>query len=80
MLEVAARDKTRLERVCAGDAGGFLDLVTPSGDDLNWCGYSALYTFLRAMPQARGRVLRYEQWNIDPQSVVSFAGMEFGAS
>jgi hypothetical protein len=79
MREVAARDQARLQRVCAGDPGGFLDLVTPNGDDLNWCGYSALYTFLRAMPGARGRVLRYEQWNIDPQSVVSFAGMDFGA-
>jgi hypothetical protein len=26
----------------------------------------------------RGRLLRYEQWNIDPQSVVSFASLEFG--
>jgi AmmeMemoRadiSam system protein B len=80
MVEVAARDQARLERVCAGDAGGFLDLVTPNGDDLNWCGYSALYTFLRAMPGMRGRVLRYEQWNIDPQSVVSFAGMTFAST
>jgi AmmeMemoRadiSam system protein B len=80
MVEVAARDRARMERVCAGDAGGFLDLITPNSDDLNWCGYSALYTFMRAMPGARGRVLRYEQWNIDPQSVVSFAGMEFGST
>jgi len=77
MQEVAARDQGRLKRVCAGDADGFLDLVTPNGDDLKWCGYSPLYTFMRAMPAARGRVLRYEQWNIDPQSVVSFAGIEF---
>jgi MEMO1 family protein len=79
MMEVAARDQSRLARVCAGDAGGFLDLVTPNGDDLKWCGYSPLYTFMRALPSARGRVLRYEQWNIDPQSVVSFAGMEFAS-
>jgi hypothetical protein len=29
------------------------------------------------VPAARGRLLRYEQWNIDPESVVSFAAMEF---
>ncbi len=29
------------------------------------------------MPDARGTVERYEQWNIDPQSVVDFAGMSF---
>ncbi len=80
MQEVAARDQGRLRHVCDGDAAGFLDLVTPNGDDLKWCGYSPLYTFLRAMPGARGRVLRYEQWNIDPQSVVTFAGLEFGST
>ncbi len=33
--------------------------------------------------RAAGRVeqlLRYEQWNIDEQSVVSFAGLAFSAS
>jgi hypothetical protein len=29
------------------------------------------------VPKARGELLRYEQWNIDEQSVVSFAGMAF---
>jgi hypothetical protein len=48
-------------------------------DELKWCGYSALYTFAKAVPRARGRVLGYEQWNIDPQSVVSFASLEFFA-
>ena len=43
-------------------------------------GFSPLYTFLaslRQLTEIRGRVLHYEQWNIDPQSVVSFAGLEF---
>jgi len=77
MLEVEEQDRRRLELVCAGDHQGFLDLVQPGKDALNWCGYSALYTFLRTVGKARGRLLRYEQWNIDPQSVVSFASLEF---
>lgn len=77
MHAVSARDNERLERVSAGDAAGFFELVKTNGDDLKWCGYSPLYTFLRCRPKLRGRVLRYEQWNIDPQSVVTFAGMEF---
>jgi len=77
MQEVAERDRRRLESVCAGDAGGFFQQVAPNGDDLKWCGYSPLYTFLKAMPGLRGEVLRYEQWNIDPASVVSFAGVAF---
>jgi hypothetical protein len=32
---------------------------------------------MKAVPQARGTLLRYEQWNIDESSVVSFAGVSF---
>ena len=79
MAEVAEQDRRRLELVCAGDCRGFLELVPAGGDELNWCGHSTLYTFLRAIGKVRGRLLRYEQWNIDPQSVVSFVSMEFFA-
>lgn len=77
LAEVRARDEARLEHVCQGDAAGFFELVHPNHDDLRWCGYSPIYTFLRAAGKVRGEVLRYEQWNIDQQSVVSFAGVEF---
>ncbi len=80
MQEVAARDRGRIERVAAGDAEGFWNLVQEKRDDLKWCGSSPLYTFLRAVPQARGNLLRYEHWNIDSQSVVSFGGMAFNAA
>ena len=56
---------------------GFWELVQENHDDLKWCGSSPVYTFLKVMPNARGSIERYEQWNIDPQSVVSFAGMSF---
>jgi hypothetical protein len=29
------------------------------------------------VPQARGTTLRYQQWNIDDNSVVTFAGISF---
>ena len=77
MAEVTARDRSRIERVEEGDTVGFWSLVQEKRDDLKWCGSSTLYTFLKAVPQARGRLLRYEQWNIDEQSVVSFGGMAF---
>jgi MEMO1 family protein len=80
MQSVAERDRTRIERIAAGDAAGFWDLVQERQDELKWCGSSPLYTFLKAMPRARGNLLRYEQWNIDEQSVVSFAGMSFTAA
>jgi AmmeMemoRadiSam system protein B len=77
MVGVAGRDQARLARVAAGDAAGFWELVREGGDDLRWCGSSPLYAFLRAAAPVRGEVLRYEQWNIDRDSVVSFAGLSF---
>jgi len=77
MAEVERMDRERIARIEAGDADGFWELVQKDQDPLHWCGSSALYTFLRVRPQARGRLLRYEQWNIDPQSVVSFAALAF---
>jgi MEMO1 family protein len=77
MLAVGGRDRARMDRIAAGDADGFWELVQENHDDLKWCGSSPLYTFLKALPRARGKLERYEQWNIDPQSVVSFAGMSF---
>jgi hypothetical protein len=77
MAVVAGRDRDRISRINAGDAAGFWDLVRENRDDLKWCGSSPFYTFLKALPSARGNLLNYEQWNIDEQSVVSFAGMSF---
>jgi AmmeMemoRadiSam system protein B len=77
MSLVANRDQQRIERINAGDARGYWDLVRERQDDLKWCGSAPFYTFLKAMPQARGALGRYEQWNIDDASVVSFASMHF---
>ena len=77
MTEVGARDAQRIQSINAADAAAFWDLVQQNHDDLKWCGSSPFYTFLKIAPKARGRLLRYEQWNIDEASVVSFAGMAF---
>ena len=77
MSEVAARDRRRIGSLNEGDAHGFWGQVCENRDDLKWCGSSPFYTFLKAAPGARGELLRYQQWNIDEKSVVSFAGMAF---
>jgi MEMO1 family protein len=77
MMDVADRDRARIERINAADAQGFWERVQERRDDLKWCGSAPLYTFLRSGIATRGELLRYEQWNIDPHSVVSFAGMGF---
>jgi hypothetical protein len=77
MQAVAVRDQARIDRVTASDAAGFWDLVQENSDDLKWCGSSPLYTFLRAVPDVKGTLRGYEQWNIDDRSVVSFGAMSF---
>jgi AmmeMemoRadiSam system protein B len=77
MAEVGERDQRRMDAIKAGDAHGFWEQVQPNHDDLKWCGSAPFYTFLKSVPQLRGELLRYEQWNIDEHSVVSFAGMAF---
>lgn len=79
MLDVANRDRQRIDRINASDAQGFWDLVRENHDDLKWCGSAPLYTFLKAVPNAKGVLRRYQQWNIDEQSVVSFAALAFTA-
>jgi hypothetical protein len=77
MKEVASRDQRRIERINAGDAQGFWGEIQHNQDDLKWCGSSPLYTFLKTVPGVRGELRKYQQWNIDEESVVSFAGMSF---
>jgi predicted class III extradiol MEMO1 family dioxygenase len=79
MKDVEARDARRIERMNAGNSREFWELVKENQDDLKWCGSAPIYTFLKAVPQARGTLHRYEQWNIDRQSVVSFAGISFSS-
>ena len=77
MNQVAERDRDRIRCMESGDATSFWERVRENQDDLKWCGASPIYTFLRVQPQARGTLRTYQQWNIDPESVVTFAGLRF---
>jgi MEMO1 family protein len=78
MQEVRAKDLERLRHVVEGNSGELLEMVLPNYDELKWCGFAPIYTFMQAVPGARGNIMLYDQWNIDPASVVSFTAMEFG--
>jgi AmmeMemoRadiSam system protein B len=78
LAAVEERDRRRIAALAAGDADEFWELVREGDGELKWCGASPLYAFLKATAPRRGALLRYEQWNIDPASVVSFAAMAFG--
>lgn len=77
MIEVGRADRLRCEKITRGDAESFWALVQENADALRWCGASPFYAFLRSVRPPSGEVLRYEQWNIDDESVVTFAGMAF---
>lgn len=77
MLAIGERDRERIKHVAGGDIRGYWSLVQEGHDDLKWCGSSPLYTFLKVMPQLRGELLNYQQWQIDPHSVVTFGALRF---
>ncbi|MFO0502747.1 MAG: AmmeMemoRadiSam system protein B [Acidobacteriota bacterium] len=80
MAEIEQRDRGRITALAAGDREAFWTQVRERNDDLNWCGTAPFYSYLAAHPRARGELLTYEHWQIDPRSVVTFAGMTFSAS
>ncbi|HEU0106550.1 MAG TPA: AmmeMemoRadiSam system protein B [Vicinamibacteria bacterium] len=77
LLDVAARDRERCRLLTAADHGGFWSMLQQDGDPLRWCGASPLYALVAAVRPSQGTLLHYEQWNIDPQSVVSCAALAF---
>lgn len=80
MLAIEHRDRERIRHINDGDIRAYWSLVQDGQDDLKWCGASPLYTFLKILPDARGDLLNYHQWQIDPHSVVSFAALRFQQS
>jgi MEMO1 family protein len=80
MVPIEQRDRQRIEKILTGDLRAYWSLVQEGHDDLKWCGASPIYTFMKVMPDARGELLDYHQWQIDPESVVTFAGLRFQRS
>ncbi|MBV9301902.1 MAG: AmmeMemoRadiSam system protein B [Acidobacteriaceae bacterium] len=80
MLSIEERDRERIRYIEAGDALNYWGLVQEKQDDLKWCGASPLYTLLRTVPGLKGELVDYDQWQIDPHSVVTFGAMRFTRS
>jgi AmmeMemoRadiSam system protein B len=77
MEDVMLRDRERIRLLEDGDAEGLWREAECRADALKWCGTTPLYAFLSAVPAARAELLRYQQWNIDEHSVVSFGALAF---
>ncbi len=77
MLAIEGRDRERIAQISCGDRSAYWSLVQEAHDDLKWCGSAPFYTFMKVMPGLEGELLDYQQWQIDPESVVSFGAMRF---
>ncbi len=76
LARVERDDRAMLESVVGGDARGFYAGVAADHDARRICGLSPIYTLLRLLPEARGRLLRYTQWP-DPEGAVTFCAVAF---
>jgi len=76
LAEVERADRAMLETVTDGDAPAFFVSVAADRDARRICGLSPIYAFLRALPGAHGRLIRYRQWP-DPEGTVSFCAAAF---
>src|SRR5260370_39425587 len=64
MAQVAERDRLRIDRVNAGDAAGFWDLVQEGQGELKRWGASPGSTFLQEVSHARSAMIPYDKSNI----------------
>jgi len=76
LARVERDDRAMLESVVEVDARGFYAGVAADHDARRICGLSPIYTLLRLLPEARGRLLRYTQW-ADPEGSVTFCAVAF---
>ncbi len=60
------------------DANTFCDIIASSDDRYRVCGFSSIYTMLKAMEAEQGQLLDYAKTEVDDQnSIVTFASMSF---
>jgi AmmeMemoRadiSam system protein B len=74
LREVEDADREMLAAVESGDAEAVFHAVARDGDRRRICGLPPIYTAMRILPGAWGRLLRYTQWP-DPQGTVTFAAV-----
>ena len=76
LARVERDDRAMLESVVEGDAHGFYAGIAADHDARRICGLSPIYTLLRLLPGAPGRLVRYTQWP-DPEGAVTFCAVTF---
>lgn len=76
--EVKRRDVEMLRHVENVDPEGFRDYLAREDDRRRICGFSPIYTMLKAMEAERGRLVAHDHGEMDPVgSICSFASVVF---
>jgi AmmeMemoRadiSam system protein B len=75
--QLQAADDELMERMCAGDAEGFLAAIRRVQDRNNVCGGSPIYLALRMLGQIQGKQVAYDRCPADEDgaSLVSVCGV-----
>jgi len=74
--EVRSFDERFLSKGEQAEADALLELISESYDPYRICGFPPLYTFLKAIPGVRGKVLNYDLWDEhERESAVSFGSI-----
>lgn len=78
-LRLQSADDERLQRICEGDAGGFLSAIRQMRNRDNVCGVSSIYLVLRALGAPRGERVAYAVCPADDHgtSAVTICGVVF---
>ncbi|HEU4391733.1 MAG TPA: AmmeMemoRadiSam system protein B, partial [Blastocatellia bacterium] len=87
-VDSAGRDRLKesddelIERICAGDPGGFMNAIKRVQDCNNVCGVSPIYMMLRMIAGSRGAQAGYDRCPADEDgtSLVSICGVVFDGS
>ena len=78
--QLKAADAALLERVCEGDAEGFLSDIRAVGNRHNVCGVAPIYLMLRLLGETQGLTVAYALCPADARgtSMVSVGGVVLG--
>src|SRR5262249_313614 len=78
--ELQESDGELIDRMCEGDAEGFLGAIRRVQDCNNVCGLSPIYLALRTLAGTAGRFVAYDRCSADEDgtSLVSICGVVFG--
>ena len=75
---VKSRDEEMINIIGRGDDEGFLSHISEDENKRRICGFPAIYTMLRVLDGAKGKLLDYDLTVVDNRnSIVTFAGMAF---